>query len=320
VLFNVQMAIDYAKQSLEIADRLGDEVLAAPPVNLMGRLYWAQSDFAQSGQMLERSVKQMRQIGNKTEESSAAGLAGYMLAHLGEFDRALPFADHGVQLAREIQNPFAESAAYLYRGVCRDQRGEWDQAIKDYEEARSIADRAGDLFRVMLIKFWNGRAHTLSGDLSRGRELLEEGIALSEKIGTNFGLAGRKANLAENLLGLSEFDAALSLCQEAIQSAEEIGDKWCNALAHRTLGEIISYLEPSDAQKAEQAILESIRILRGIRTKPELARSYASYAKLLKAKGENEKAKESLAQAIDMFQQMGMKWDMAQAEQALNEF
>ena len=43
------------------------------------------------------------------------------------------------------------------------------------------------------------------------------------------------------------------------------------------------------------------------------------YAKLLKAKGESERAKEYLAQAIDMFQQMGMTWDLAQAEQALQE-
>jgi predicted ATPase len=320
VMFNSRIAIDYAKQSLEIADRLGDDVLAAPPVNLVGRLYWAQSDFAQSAQMMERSVKQMRQIGNKTEESTAAAFAGYVFAQLGQFDRAFLYADHSIQLARDIQNPFAESAAYHFRGIDRDQRGEWAQAIKDYEDGRSIADRVGDLFRVYLIKFWEGRAHTLNGDPSRGRELLEESSALAEKIGTKFGLSGLKTFLADCLLRLGELYAALSLCQEAIHLAEETGDKFVNSLAHRTLGEIISRSEPSDAQKAEQAILEATRILQEIGARPELARSYVSHAKLLKTKGESERSKEYLTHAIDMFQQMGNTWDLSQAEQALQEF
>ena len=49
-------------------------------------------------------------------------------------------------------------------------------------------------------------------------------------------------------------------------------------------------------------------------TKPELARSYVSYARLLQGWGEAAKARDYLAQAIDMFQQMGMAWDLAQAE------
>lgn len=320
VLSNSQTAIEYAKQSLEIADRLGDDVLAAPPVNLMGRLYWAQSDFVQAGQMMERSIKQMQRIGDKTEESTAAAFAGYVFAQLGEFDRALPYADHSIQLARKIHNPFAESAAYHFLGIDRDQRGEWAQAIKDYDEGKSIADKVGDLFRVHLIKCWEGRAYTLSGDPNRGRVLLEESLALAKKIGTKFMLSGIKTYLAGCLLRLDELDAAFSFCQEAIHLCEESGNKWYLALALRSRGEIISCQEPLDAEKAEQAIQEAIRLQQEIEAQPELARSYVSYARLLNTKMESEKAKEYLSQAIDMFRQMGMTWDLAQAEQALQDF
>ena len=79
-------------------------------------------------------------------------------------------------------------------------------------------------------------------------------------------------------------------------------------------------LEPVDLEKAESAILEAIRIQQELSTKPWLARSYVSYAYLLKAKGESERAKKCLTQASEMFQQMEMTWDLAQAEQALQEF
>jgi predicted ATPase len=164
VLWNPQVATEYARQSLNIADQLGDEALAAPPVNLMGRVYWQLSDFAQASHMMERSIEQMRRIGNKVEESTASALAGYVLAFLGEFDRAFVHADHAIQLAQKIQNPFAKANAYHLRGCIYDQRGEWNQAIKQYEEAMSIAEKAEDLFRLYLVKSYNGRAHTMIGN------------------------------------------------------------------------------------------------------------------------------------------------------------
>ena len=110
------------------------------------------------------------------------------------------------------------------------------------------------------------------------------------------------------------------LCHEAIHLAEERGEKFANALAHRTLAEALFALAPTDPAAAERAMLEAIRIQQEISNKPELARSYMSCARLLQGWGEAAKAREYLTQAIGMFQQMGMAWDLAQAEQALQAF
>jgi len=320
VLSDPQRAIEHARRSLEIADRLGDDALAAPPVNLMGRAYWQLSEFAKSAPMMERSTEQMRRVGNKSEESTAAGFAGWVLGAMGEFDRALAYADHGIQVAREIQNPIAEAAGYQYRALVRDQRGEWAQAIADLQEGARVAERAGDLFRVYIVKAWDGRAHAMVGDPDRGRTLVEESLALATKIGARFVRQQQKAHLATCLLALGQADAVPSVCEEAIGQAEESGDKWIKALALRTLAEAYSVLDPADPQKAETAILEAIRLLEEIGAKPELARTYVSYARLFTAKREVEKAKDYLAKAIGMFREMGMAWDLAQAEQALREF
>jgi hypothetical protein len=70
------VAADYAEQSLAIANRLGDERLAALPVNLVGRSYCVMSDYARGGELMARSVEQMKSLGNLTEEATAAGFAG----------------------------------------------------------------------------------------------------------------------------------------------------------------------------------------------------------------------------------------------------
>jgi predicted ATPase len=315
VLWSPQIAMEYAKKSLVIADRLGDDALAASPVNLMGRVYYQLSDFVQAIQFLERSVEQMRRIGNKVEESTASALAGYVLAFLGEFERAFVHADHAIQLAQEIQNPFAKANAYHLRGCIGDHQGEWTQAIKDYEKSIRIAEKAEDLFRLYLVKSWKGRARTMIGNPDRGRELIEESLALAEKIGTKFWLAWQKTALAACLFILGELEIGSQLCQEAIHLGEETNDKYVISFANRTFAEILSRLEPSDPEKTDQVILEAIRIQQEINVKPEMARSYVSYAHLLTNRGEKEKAKEYLAKATGMFRQMGMAWDLAQADQ-----
>jgi len=126
--------------------------------------------------------------------------------------------------------------------------------------------------------------------------------------------------LAHCLLALGHHDAVPGLCQEAMRLAEEAGDKWTKAVAHRALAEALSRLDAPDPEKAEDAIAEAIRILEEIGARPELARTYASHARLLQTRGASELAQERLTHAVSMFRAMGMAWDLERAEHALRDF
>ena len=316
VLGDPETALARAMQSLEIADRLGNDGLAAPPVNLMGRIRAFRADFLVAGQLLERSVAQMRTLGNKAEESTAAGLAGWVLGELGEFERALPYANLGVRLAQEIQNPFAEAAAFLYRGLIGIASGNLAQAKSDFGNASHGAERVGDRIRAYLAVWLEGRVHCMAGDVARGRVLLEDSLARAHQLQTKFFLAGPKAALADCLIALGDTAAACALCEEAIQIADETGDRFFGALAHRALAAALSELSPADYSRAEHAIQEAIRIQQSIGARPELARSSLLYARLLSRQGKTDDALEYRGQAIRMFQEMGMTWDLAQTELA----
>lgn len=316
---DLQAAIASAEQSLALADRLGDDTLAAPPVNLVGRIYYMRSDFVHASQMMVRSVEQMHRLGNTTEEATIAAFAGAALAYLGEFERAFQYATRGLHLAQELHNPFAEAAAYHYRGMLYDQYGDWPRALADYQEARRVAERVGDLFRIYIVQFWEGRAATMAGDPTRGRMLLEESLALAARLGTRFGLPCQKAFLAACLLALGERGTVLPLCHEAICIAAESSDHLSSSLAHRTLAEAVGSLHPADPQAAKHAIQEAIRLHQESANRPELARSYVSYARLLHGWGEAGRAQEHLARAIRLFRHLGMTWDLAQAAQAFKQ-
>ena len=319
VVVKPEAALAYARQSLEIAERLGDDDLAALPVNLMGRLHYQCSQFAEAARMQERSIEQMRRTGNKNEEATAAGFAGLVLGLLGEFGRAIVHADEGLRLAREIRNPFAEAANRNYRGTIFDQRGEWTRAIEEYEEGARLATEAGDLFRLYIIWWWKGRAHSMAGDPTTGKALLEESLTLSERIGTRFGFAIQKTELAVCFLALGNAARAIDLCREAIPVAQESGEEWALALAYRTLAEALaasSGLSPD----ADTAMRDAVELLERIDAKPELARTYASEGRLRKAHGDALRARTSLGKAVAMFGELGMTNDLRRLEETVITF
>ncbi len=277
-----QVATGYAEQSLAIASRLADEDLEAPPVNLLGRSYYLMGDYARASELLVRSVEQMRTLGNSTEEATAAGYAGVALAALGDFGRALSYADHGLQLAEKLGNPFGLAAAYNYRAVAYCHQGDGAKAIADCEAARRVAERAGDRFRIYLLQFYEGPGvHRWSATPAKpgsGSSRASRWPRSSEPPRSS---PGDRACSRRALLALGEPAAVPALCEEAIRLAEDTRDRLANALAHRTLAEVLAAQSPPDAGRAERAALDAIRIQHELGCRPELARSYVTYARLL---------------------------------------
>ena len=306
-----KVATDYVEQSLAIADRLGDDALAALPVNLVGRSYCVMGDYARGGELLARSVEQMKSLGNSTEEAGAAGFAGVAFAALGEFERAFALADHGVRLAHTLQNPFVEAAAYSYRAVAHCYRGAASEAIEDCAQARQLAQRTGDQLRIYLLQYGEGHAHAMLGDPHTARKILEENIAQAKRLGTTALRAWGQGLLAMTLLALGERDAVVPLCQETIQLARDTQDRLANALAHRMLAEALGATGPADAAQAEAAVVEAIRIQQEVGSRPELARSYVTYGRLLDRWGRSDEARRYLMDAAEMFRTMGMDRELA---------
>jgi tetratricopeptide (TPR) repeat protein len=151
------------------------------------------------------------------------------------------------------------------------------------------------------------------GNPDRGRTLLEDNIALGKQLGTTALLAWGQALLAVSLLALGKHDGVVPLCQETIRLAEATHDRLAQALAYRMLAEATA----ADTQQAEAAVLEAIRIQRDVGSRPELARSYVTYARLLDRWGRNDEATRYLTDAVAMFRSMRMARELAHAEQLL---
>jgi class 3 adenylate cyclase/tetratricopeptide (TPR) repeat protein len=309
VVGNTRAAIDYAEKSLKIAELHGDDSLTAPPLNLLGRLYWQQGSVPDAIAALERSTEQMLRLGDLGNAATTAGFAGIALADAGEFARAVARAEQGVRLATQIQNPAALAAVHYFRGHVRSNRGEWSTALEDFAEGVRLADEVGDRFRAYALKVYQGRAYTKSGQPQRGRAVLEECMAIAEQLGTRLFLSRPKAFLAECFIELGDAASATRLAEEAIRLAQELGERHGSAIGHRALAEALWRRDSADPA-AEAAVLTAIDIHKQNGERPELARTLVTYAALLNAKGDTSRARQVTAQAVAMFREMDMQWDL----------
>jgi tetratricopeptide (TPR) repeat protein len=196
------------------------------------------------------------------------------LGHLrqGFFTRAIPVLSHGLELAR------ARSVALLDPAIC------------------------GAL----------GSAYALSGQITEGLRLLQEGVHGAESMGHVGFTIWTRTWLAEGLHLAGER-------AEAIETAKQCQDIIHRRLARwlevqRILGDIEATAETQTIEKAERHYKKSLSRAQEMGMRPLVARCHLSLGQLYRRFGQCDEAREHLATAITMLHEMDMIFWLEQAE------
>ena len=314
------LGIDYAQEALKTAEELQDETLIAPPVNLLGRAHFMRGEVKRAREFLPRSVRQMNSMGNRIEEATASGLLGLCHGQLGQFPEALEAVDNSARMSEAIEHLPTLAACLQYRATVKSWHGDWPAALQDYERALELAEKTGDVFRTYVICGNRGAwVYLLAGDYVRAEEDLMRAVMLADRLGTRFALGTYKGHLAEATLYSGNVLDAIRLSREAVETANESAHPWDHSVASRALAHALVAQDPPDCQGGENAISNALAIQERLGMRWELAQSLLVYGRVLGAKGDVEKAQKTLARSLEMFQEMGVAWGVARAEQALRE-
>jgi class 3 adenylate cyclase/tetratricopeptide (TPR) repeat protein len=304
-----------AERALAIADELGDEKLAALPVNLLGRLYFL-SDFKKACPMLERSMR-LIDPANRIEIALARGGLGWSQAMIGRFERALDSVNGALTLAQETGHVPTLAGCHMYLGCALAPRGRWPEATSAMREALALAQKTGDHFRIYLTTGFLGGYLVMQGQHGQGLELLDRMIAMAQKIGTRLGLHNAYVYIGESQLQQGRAAEAAETAQKAITLAVETQQRWTEGWARRVLGEALAASAGAMAPQAEKELRESVRILEDLGTLPDLARALFAYGALLGSASRTQEGAPPVARARSMFADMGMSWDLQRATSAL---
>ena len=116
---------------------------------------------------------------------------------------------------------------------------------------------------------------------------------------------------------LGNLNEAKVHAEQALNLAQTGHQKFLEGVSWFTLGRIFGKTEGSQLEKAEKHILQGMKILDELKTKPHYAMCYFNLGELYADAGQKEKAIENLKKAEAMFQEMGMDYWLARTKKLL---
>ncbi len=173
------------RQSLAMAERLGDARLVALDSRGLGIIASNQSDFEQAGTLFTTALDAFRALGDQP----------------------------GV--ARCLND----------LGLVAERQGDHGRAIAYQEEALPIARLLGDEHQVCVILGNLGGAYYDRGDYARGEALSEEALQVSRRIGDTFGEAVNLYNLGCSALRLGNAPVAAERYREVLGLSGVLGER-----------------------------------------------------------------------------------------------
>jgi tetratricopeptide (TPR) repeat protein len=241
-----------------------------------------------------------------------ASVGSWALAELGDFAEAHRMSSRGLAAAEKLNHPHAVAFACLGLGLVHLRQGAWTAAVAVLERAANICE-ASDLPTVFLeVAGPLASAYAAAGRGTDAIALLERAVPRAVALRHQVGHVLRSGSMAEALLAAGRIEDAAPLAELHVQMCRAANTRGPLAWALRLLADIIMRRERPNADAAEAALAECMRLASELGMRPLHARAVLTSAELLRRLGRLEEAHATSAEAATCFRALDMtSWAQA---------
>jgi predicted ATPase/DNA-binding SARP family transcriptional activator/Tfp pilus assembly protein PilF len=204
--------------------------LRAKALTGAGILAWSQSDFEPARLMLEISLKQYKELNDKTGMSRALNFLGYVLVNTGDYVRARLCYRQIFKLAQEQDDKASEATALSNLGMVSLVVGEYDKARQQLEESLVTLRQFGESEAICVALINLGALYMRQAEYAQAQSYYEEGLVMARALAHKPNIAITLANLGDVAHKMDDLARAGGLYVESIQILQELGDKLGAAL------------------------------------------------------------------------------------------
>jgi predicted ATPase len=249
----------------------------------------------------------------------AKAYCAWSLWLLGYPDQALERGRQSLALLERIKHPYTQSRALYWNAVPHHFRREWPVVEKMAAGAmRSAAEHGFALVRaagqIML-----GAALAARAQVTGGSQQFREGLKAYGSTGARFQRTYFLAMLAEALGTEGLPEQGLEALEDALDLAEESGERFYEAEIHRLKGELVLALCGQHSAEAEACFHQALRVARQQQAKSLELRAATSLARLWRNQGQHEEARKLLAPVYGWFTEGFDTADLKDAKALLEE-
>jgi tetratricopeptide (TPR) repeat protein len=323
---DLDRSMEIGQRALALATASGDFAVQIQVNYYLGRIHHAQGDYPRAVDGLKKNVASLE--GDLIHERlGLAGIPsitsrawlGWCLAEGGEFDKGIAHEEEATHIAQTMEHAYSLSLAYLGLGALYLRKCDLQRAIPVLERGLTLCQGEDNRLWFPWGASALGHAYALSGHLDQAIPLLEQAVEGASSMTIRVEQSLRVAWLSEAYLLAGRIDEAGELAQRALDLSRDHKERGNEAWALRLLGEIHSHPEAFDAEKAEENYRQALALASELGMRPLIAHCRKGLGALYARTGREEKGREELAAAMDMYREMEMTFWLEKAEKVLAE-
>jgi len=259
-------ARDLCLRSYAVAQRIGNDLLAAEALNTLGGLHLATGSLEDARATFLQALElggRTRELGARVEQNLGvlANIQGQLTEAVARYERSL-------DAYRSCRDEHGCAIAYHNLGMVSADRGRLDAADCYFQESRTLAERVGDLHLWALCLVNHAEVHVARQRFEDARQNAEAALALFDQLG----VSGAKAE-AYRVIGMvyretSRPALAESRLRSAIEFASAAGSVLGEAEATRELA--VLYQTMGRNEEALRLLNAAYRLFRRLDARVDL--------------------------------------------------
>ncbi len=320
-----ELAADYARRTLRAAEELNSTELLFSSLRMLGRVSIALAAFDDAIAYLLRYV-------NLIEEMSASGktaglpddlpiVLGYLgvaYTRVGAWERALSCARRGLALAeqRSVDGMLTSTVIFARMQLAMVHTGlyEWENCLAMIEAVPNPAELAEITPAIYMVLSLRGYALCNHGQTREGIASLERAVDWATRNGYRVFNYIPRLFLAKGFLLDGQVERAEKEAAQALEDARKGGNRWAEGIGEQLMAEIGTHQTSPKWSQVEAHLIQSMQMLRAVRARPDLARTYLSLRRLYDRAGQMAWAVDCHFRATTIFEELGMTDELRKAQ------
>ncbi|MCP4357105.1 MAG: AAA family ATPase [Chloroflexi bacterium] len=310
-----QMANDYARRLLRHAEEIDESELRMAALRMLGRTNIVLSQYDDAIAFLLRYIDIAEQEIAPPDLPVVLGYLGVSYARVGSWQRAIDAAQRGLDLAPPDMPGSMHVVARMQLAFVYADLREWEQGQQIAAPIMNLPQQVGMSPHLFMLRAVYGRCQAhLQENPQQGVAEIQAALQWSDEVGYRVMGHVVQLYLAQAQFFAGDYDVARHTAVQAMQLAQASGDLWAEAVAVRTRAEISMRQTLPDWLQTESDLIHARDILRDIRARPDLARTYLTMRRLYDRAGQIAWAVDCHFRATTIFEELGMGMEKREAQ------
>lgn len=234
---DIEKALMFGKQALEIAERLDDKRRIGNAYNFIALGYDFKCDYGAMSKYALKGLKVGEEINDPVVLGQALNNLGNLYIYQGQYDKSLEYFLRFYDLSVKTNNRKTLSSVANNIGVVYEKKGNYKEAFRYYNEALKIREEL-DIKQGIAESLNNlGNILYAEKDYAKCSEYYQKAQAMSMEIGDQHNVAGLYINLARVCRDQGDLKCSLKNLEEGKKIASEIDAQDLLADIYSDLGE-----------------------------------------------------------------------------------